>query len=82
MESAKEDPNNHVLDAPHIFLDEIMRQAQESEIIRLSMHVREGKSLNSFDCKNEQVMLIDRSAVSNDVLTWADQILCATNKVK
>ena len=34
--------NNHVLDNPHVFLDEIMRQAQESEIIRLSMHVREG----------------------------------------
>ena len=30
-----EDPNNHVLDHPHVFLDEIMRQAQESEIIRL-----------------------------------------------
>lgn len=82
MESSKEDPNNHVLDNPHIFLDEIMRQAQESEIIRLSMHIREGKSLNSFPCVNEQVMLIDKRAVNNDVLKWADQILCATNRTK
>jgi len=45
-----EDPDNHVLDHPHIFLDEIMRQAQESEIIRLSMHVREGNPLLTFPC--------------------------------
>ena len=32
-----------ILQNPHIFLDEIMRQAQESAIIRLSMHIREGK---------------------------------------
>ena len=48
-----EDANNHVLDNPHVFLDEIMRQAQESEIIRLSMHVREGKPLRTFPVKNE-----------------------------
>ena len=29
------DEDNHLLDHPHIFLDEIMRQAQESEIIQL-----------------------------------------------
>jgi hypothetical protein len=49
----EEDPNNHVLDNPHIFLDEIMRQAQESEIIRLSMHVREGKPIMTFPCSKE-----------------------------
>lgn len=48
-----EDVDNHVLDNPHVFLDEIMRQAQESEIIRLSMHVREGKPLRTFPAKNE-----------------------------
>ena len=41
------DEDNHVLDNPHVFLDEIMRQAQESEIIRLSMHVREFLARNS-----------------------------------
>ena len=76
------DENNHVLDNPHIFLDEIMRQAQESEIIRLSMHVREGKSLSSFHCNNEQVMIIKPIDVTEGMLKWADQILCATNATR
>ena len=75
-----EDPNNHVLDHPHIFLDEIMRQAQESEIIRLSMHIREGKPLMTFPAANEQVMIIPRKDLTVPMLSWADQILCATNK--
>ena len=79
---SKEDPNNHVLDNPHIFLDEIMRQAQESEIIRLSMHIREGKPLITFPAKNEQVMIINKKDVTTSMLDWADQILCATNKTR
>ena len=47
------DSDNHVLDNPHVFLDEIMRQAQDSEIIRLSMWVREGNPLSQFPCANE-----------------------------
>ena len=78
----KEDPNNHVLDHPHIFLDEIMRQAQESEIIRLSMHIREGKPLLTFPCQNEQVMIFNRNDLNSSMLTWADQVLCATNRTK
>lgn len=81
-DSFGEDVNNHVLDKPHIFLDEIMRQAQESEIIRLSMHVREGKSLNTFPVANEQVMIFNRNDLTVPMLTWADQILCATNRTK
>lgn len=78
----KEDPNNHVLDNPHIFLDEIMRQAQESEIIRLSMHVREGKPLLTFPVKNEQVMIFNKRDLDISMLTWANQVLCATNRNK
>ena len=37
--------DNHLLDNPHIFLDEVMRQAQESEIIRVTMDIRQGKPL-------------------------------------
>lgn len=59
-----------------------MRQAQESEIIRLSMHVREGKPLLTFPCNNEQVMIFNKSALTTDMLLWADQVLCATNKNK
>lgn len=75
-----EDPNNHVLDHPHIFLDEIMRQAQESEIIRLSMHIREGKPLYTFPCEEKEVKLLDKRDCTSDVLLWGDQVLCATNK--
>lgn len=76
--SAKD--NNHVLDNPHVFLDEIMRQAKESEIIRLSMHVREGKPLSTFEQKGEQVKIITQDELLSGHFTWADQILCATNE--
>lgn len=79
---SNEDPNNHVLDHPHIFLDEIMRQAQESEIIRLSMHIRQGNPLTTFPVANEQVMIFDRKDLDISKLVWADQVLCATNKTR
>ena len=71
--------DNHMLDNPHVFLDEIMRQAQDSEIIRLSMHIREGKSLETFQHAGEQVQIFDKSQVVSGMYSWADQILCATN---
>lgn len=74
--------NNHVLDKPHIFLDEIMRQAQESEIIRLSMHVREGHPLDTFNAEGAQVKIVTREEVSPGMLKWSDQILCAMNKTR
>lgn len=71
--------DNHVLDTPHIFLDEIMRQAQDSEIIRLSMWVREGKPLSDYKGTNEQVQLFTQNELVDGMYSWADQILCATN---
>lgn len=71
--------DNHVLDNPHVFLDEIMRQAQDSEIIRLSMHIREGNPISTFDCAGEQVQIYDKNQVVSGMYSWADQILCATN---
>lgn len=78
------DPNadNHVLDHPHVFLDEIMRQASESEIIRLSMHIREGRPVSEFETSNSEVMILDKSEVNTGVYEWADQILCATNSTR
>lgn len=73
------DDDNHVLDTPHVFLDEIMRQAQESEIIRLSMHVREGKPLSTFEATGAQVQIYQPHQVVGGMYEWADQILCATN---
>lgn len=75
------DDDNHMLDKPHIFLDEIMRQAQESEIIRLSMHIREGKPLSTFkDYENKQVRIIEKGQVVTGMYDWANQIICATNR--
>lgn len=76
------DMDNHVLDHPHVFLDEIMRQAAESEIIRLSMHVREGNPLETFQCDNQQVQVITKNDVVTGMYEWADQIICATNNTR
>lgn len=73
------DMDNGVLNSPHVFLDEIMRQAQDSEIIRLSMWIRDGKPLAQFPCKNEQVQIFTSNQTVSGMYEWADQILCATN---
>ena len=74
----KED--NHLLDAPHIFLDEIMRQAQESEIIQLSMAIRENRPIEIFQGK--EVQILNKEELNTGMLTWADQILVATNATR
>jgi exodeoxyribonuclease-5 len=76
------DEDNGILLHPHIFLDEIMRQAAESEIIRLSLHVRNNRSLSSFDNTKEQVQLINSKQIVTGMYDWADQILCATNATR
>ena len=73
---------NDILARPHVFLDEIMRQAQESEIIRLSMHVREGKPLSTFAAAGDEVKIISPHELVDGMYDWADQILCATNKTR
>ena len=74
------DADNHLLDNPHIFLDEIMRQAMDSEIIRITMGIREGKRLDSFDGKD--VKVFDQYQLNTGMLLWADQIICGTNKTR
>ena len=69
--------DNGVLYNPHIFLDEIMRQAQESEIIRLTMDIREGKPLKLF--KGKEVQVIKPEEIVGGMYGWADQIICAKN---
>lgn len=73
-----EDQDNGLLQSPHIFLDEIVRQARENEIIRLSMDIREGKSLVPH--KGEQVII--SSQMNPGMMVWADQILCGTNSTR
>jgi exodeoxyribonuclease-5 len=69
---------NHLLEKPHIFLDEIMRQSRDSEIIDLSFRIREGKPISYF--KGKEVQVLKKNELNTGMLLWADQILCATNK--
>ena len=70
-----------ILDHPHIFLDEIMRQAQESEIIRLTMDIREGRGLTLQS--GMEVRVVDQSELLKPgFLSWADQIICGKNMTR
>lgn len=73
----EKEEDNHLLDHPHVFLDEIMRQAEESEIIRLTMGIREQKPLRPV--KGNEVQIVPAAALSDGMLGWADQVLVATN---
>ena len=72
--------DNHLLEHPHVFLDEIMRQAEDSEIIQLSLKIRNGESLDFFNGNNVKILPI--SALSDSMLLWADQILVGTNATR
>ena len=72
--------DNFLLNNPHIFLDEVMRQAQESEIIRVTMDIRNYKSLGMLD--GEEVKILPKESLSTGMMTWADQMLVATNQTR
>ena len=65
------------LNNPDIFLSTVMRQAAESEIIQLTMKIREGQPINYFQGKEVQVLPYNQ--LNTGMLLWADQILTATN---
>lgn len=69
-----------LLQNPHVFLSEVMRQAEESEIIKFSMMIREGKPLPLY--KGKDVQIISREEFTEAHLLWADIVLCATNKTR
>lgn len=71
------DEDNMLLNHPHIFLDEIMRQAQESEIIQLTMKIRNKEPIEY--SKGNEVMVIPYTELNTGVLDWGDQVLTATN---
>lgn len=72
------DEDNHLLDNPHIFLDEIMRQEAESEIIQLTMKIRNSEPIEFFQGK--EVQIIPKEQLNTGMLLWGDQILTATNQ--
>ena len=74
------DADNHLLDHPHVFLDEIMRQAAESDIIQLSLAIREGRPLPRTN--NNDALVISKEELTTNHYQWADQIICATNETR
>lgn len=72
--------DNHLLDNPHIFLNEIVRQAKNSEIIQLTMKIRNHEPVDYMQGK--EVMIIPKDELTTGMLQWADQILVGTNAVR
>jgi len=72
--------SHDLLDHPHVFLDEVMRQAAESEIIQLTMKIRNGEEIDF--CKGKEVIVVPKTELVTGHLTWADVIICATNKTR
>ena len=72
--------DNGLLNNPDVFLDEIMRQALDSEIIRLSMQVRNKEQFDYFTSHDAIVM--PKKDLNTGVLKWADQILVGTNATR
>ena len=72
--------NSTILDYPHVVLEEIVRQAQDSPIIRLSMDIRAGKFLDYGGPKECRIIPYDK--VSDKLLLGADQILCGKNSTR
>lgn len=72
--------SNHILETPHIFLEEVQRQAQDSEIIRLTMDIRARKPL--VEHKGEEVQILPQNALTDGMMTWADQIIVGRNDTR
>lgn len=71
------DGESELLTHPHVFLDEVVRQAQDSEIIRLSMDIRNGVSLQPY--KGNEVVIISKNQLNDFYFSGADQIIAAKN---
>lgn len=70
-----------ILDHPHVFLDEIVRQAAENEIIRLTMDIRAGKRLQLM--KSSQIKIVNRTELLKEgIYFWADQVICGRNNTR
>ena len=74
------DGKQTILDAPHVFLDEITRQAYNNPIIQMSMNVRNNQALSLGGSKRCRV--IEKNKVSDRLLLGADQILVGKNKTR
>jgi ATP-dependent exoDNAse (exonuclease V) alpha subunit len=70
--------DSHLLDYPHVKLTEIMRQALDSDIIKVATDIRMGVKLKPY--RGKDVQIFHASDLTTGMLEWADQIITATNK--
>lgn len=72
--------SHDLLNHSHVFLDEVLRQAAESEIIQLTMKIRNGEEIPYM--QGNEVIVTPRKELVTGHLTWADQVICATNTTR
>ena len=75
----KEEAHDY-LDHPHVFLDEIMRQEADSEIIKLTLAIRNMQPIEFY--KGEQIQIIPKAQLVDGCYTWADQVITGTNATR
>lgn len=74
------DGDSKILDNPHVMLDEVVRQAQDNPIIKLSMDIRAGLPLEYGG--QTGCFIIKPEQVTDKILLGADQILCGKNATR
>ena len=57
-----------------------MRQETESEIINLTMDIRDNKELCHYQGK--EIQILNKNELTTGMLLWADQIICAKNETR
>ena len=72
--------DNGMLGSPHIFLDEIVRQSEDSSIIRLAHNIRNREPLSPFS--DSHVKMYPKEELTTGMLEWADQVLCGKNETR
>lgn len=76
----KKDEGNYLLDNPHVFLSEIMRQEKDNDIVDLTMRIRANEYIKPQD--GENVKVFTKKELNTGMLEWADIIICATNATR
>lgn len=71
----------YFLKKPDVTLTEPMRQALNSPIIYLAQQVLNGKMIQRGNYNNE-CFVIDKTMITDEILTKSDIVLCATNKTR
>lgn len=74
--------DNYLLNSPHIFLDEIVRQGEGSSIVTLSKKIRDFDGTPIEIDGGDEVKVIEREQLVDGMLHWADQILVSKNATR